>query len=164
MKRLLSILCLGLLALGCSEDFLEEYTQYPSLSPHSLYLWVTDLTFDNVASQRTIDITAESTPWSIQNDVTWIHTDKQSGDSSAELVVSVDQNTSGDDVRTGIFYVKSTVSDFPASVPVSVMQSGASPTIGLSAYSVSLDSQHPTTTVSVTANCTWEYKIGRAHV
>ncbi len=157
MKRLLSILCVGLLALGCSEDFLEEYTQYPSLSPHSLYLWVTDLTFDNVASQRTIDITAESTPWSIQNDVTWIHTDKQSGDTSAELVVSVDQNTSGDDVRTGIFYVKSTISDFPASVPVSVMQSGASPTIGLSTYSVSLDSQHPTTTVSVIANCTWEY-------
>lgn len=156
MKRLLYII-IGLVTLGCSEYYNEEGSKYPSLTPHLLYLWTTALDFDYHAAERTITINAESTPWSILNDVSWIHTDKQSGDTNTDLIVSVDQNSSGDDPRTGIFYVKSVSNDFPASVPVTVTQVGAKPTIGLSVYTAILDSQNPTTAVTVDANCTWEY-------
>lgn len=158
MKRFLFTLLLGIITMGCSETFFEEAAKFPSLSAHKLYIWRTEFSFTNIASEAQLDIVAESTPWSVVNDVDWITFDQTSGNGSLEVLMSVAENKSGDSNRTGLFYVKSGASDFPASVPITVTQTGATPYIKPATLTVTLDSKTPSYTLAVEANCTWEHE------
>lgn len=155
MKRLISLLIVGLMTLGCSENISLDWASYPSFKPHTLRILDQDLNFKSTQNVVPMEIIAESTPWVIQNDIEWLTSDITSGDSNAEVMLTAQANPLGDEQRVGIFYVASKASDFPISIPIGVIQYGGTPYIKLPVYSVTLSSQEPTYRMTVDANCSW---------
>jgi len=67
----------------------------------------------------------------------------------------VTENKSGDDARTGIFYLKADISDWKYESAISVTQAGATPTIELSKSEIDFTGTANTETITVSANCSW---------
>lgn len=143
--------------MGCSETFMSEQIQYPSLSPRCLYTWKTDFYYNSLKQEESLSLIAESTPWSIQNDVDWITMDQISGSGNADVNMTVAENKSGEDRRMGLFYIKSNASDFPVSIPVTVQQTGVNHVLYCSIYTITLDTENNSSTTTVTANVDWDY-------
>ncbi len=143
--------------VGCSESYYYDAGYRPSLMPRYLQVSPTTLSYTSQASSQSIEITSVLTPWIVDNGIDWISTDPSSWTSAQydEVNVTVTENTSADAARTGIFYVKSDVSDWEYEAPISVTQKAATPTISLSEETVYLPGTASTVTVNVTANCTW---------
>lgn len=153
LKFLYIIVCL--LLVGCSEKYDEVLGLYPTLTPRYMVVTPTALSYSAQASSKTLKVTSTETPWKIENGIDWISTNPTSGSSNASVNVSVTENKSGDDARTGIFYLKADVSDWKYESPISVTQVGATPTISLSKSEIDFTGTPNTETVTVTANCSW---------
>lgn len=156
MKRhtfLYIIACI--LLVGCSEKFDEGLGLHPTLIPRYVAVTPTVLSYSAQASSSTLQVKCAETPWKIENGIDWISTNPSSGSSTASVNVSVTENITGDDARTGIFYVRADVSDWNYESPVSVTQAGATPTILLSKSEIDFTGTPNTETVTVTANCSW---------
>ena len=115
----------------------------------------TALSYSALASSKSLQVTSTETPWEIENEIDWISTSPTSGSSSASVNVGVTENKSGDDARTGIFYLKSNVSDWKYETPISVTQAGATPIISLSKSEIDFAGTPNSETITVTANCSW---------
>lgn len=133
----------------------ETLGLYPTLTPRYMAVTPTTLSYSALASSKSLQITSTETPWEIENEIDWISTSPTSGSSSASVNVGVTENKSGDDVRTGIFYLKSNVSDWKYETPISVTQAGATPIISLSKSEIDFAGTPNTETITVTANCSW---------
>lgn len=144
-----------LLLIGCSEKYEEGLELYPTLTPRYIAVTPTALSYSALPSSQSLQVTSSETPWSIENSIDWISTSPTSGSSSASVNVNVTENKSGDDVRTGIFYLKANVSDWNYESPISVTQTGATPIISLSKTEIDFTGTPNTETVTVTANCSW---------
>ena len=163
MNRYITINIIAcLLLVGCSDNYSNEAGYRPSLTPRYLQVSPTTLSYTSQASSQSIEITSALTPWIVDNNIDWISTDPSSWTSAQydEVNVTVTENTSADAARTGIFYVKSDVSDWEYEAPISVTQKAATPTISLSEETVYLPGTASTVTVNVTANCTWYASTG----
>ena len=156
MKRHIFLYIIAcLLLVGCSEKYDEGLGLYPTLTPRYMAVTPTALSYSAQASSNTLQVTSTETPWKIENGIDWISTNPTSGSSTAAVNVSVTENKSGDDARTGIFYLKADVSDWKYESPISVTQAGATPTISLSKSEIEFTGTPNTETVEVTANCSW---------
>ena len=85
----------------------EALGLYPTLTPRYMAVTPTALSYSALASSKSLQVTSTETPWEIENEIDWISTSPTSGSSSASVNVGVTENKSGDDARTGIFYLKS---------------------------------------------------------
>lgn len=156
MKRHIFLYIIAyLLLVGCSEKYDEGLGLYPTLIPRYIAVTPSALSYSAMASSNTLQITSTETPWNIENGIEWISLSPASGSSSASVNVSVTENKSGDDVRTGIFYLKANVSDWKYESPISVTQASATPTISLSKSEIDFTGAQNTENVEVTANCSW---------
>lgn len=141
--------------VGCSEMYDEALGLYPTLTPRYMAVTPTALSYSALASIKSLQVTSTETPWEIENEIDWISTSPTSGSASASVNVGVTENKSGDDARTGIFYLKSNVSDWKYETPISVTQAGATPIISLSKSEIDFAGTPNSETVTVTANCSW---------
>ena len=141
--------------VGCSEMYDEALGLYPTLTPRYMAVTPTALSYSALASSKSLQVTSTETPWEIENEIDWISTSPTSGSSSASVNVGVTENKSGDDARTGIFYLKSNVSDWKYETPISVTQAGATPIISLSKSEIDFAGTPNSETITVTANCSW---------
>lgn len=156
MKRHIFLYILSSIFLvGCSEKYDEGLGLYPTLTPRYMVVTPTALSYSALASSKSLQVTSTETPWEIENEIGWISTSPTSGSSSASVNVGVTENKSGDDVRTGIFYLKSNVSDWKYETPISVTQAGATPIISLSKSEIDFAGTPNSETITVTANCSW---------
>ena len=157
MKRHIYLYIIAcLLFAGCSEKYDEELGLYPTLTPRYIAVTPTALSYPALASSKSLQITSTETSWKIEeNGIDWISVSSTSGSSSATVDVIATENKSGDDVRTGIFYLKANVSDWKYESPISVTQAGATPVISLSKSEIDFTGAPNTETVTVTANCSW---------
>ena len=150
------ILFVSILLVGCSDKYSEELGLKPALSPRYLKVSPTSLSFAaNQVTSQSVDVETMETPWKVENSIDWISPSPVSGETSGNVNVGVTENTSGDNVRTGIFFFKSDVSDWEYSAPISVTQAAATPTITLSKSEINFSGTANTETVTVAANCTW---------
>ena len=133
----------------------EALGLYPTLTPRYMAVTPTALSYSALASSKSLQVTSTETPWEIENEIDWISTSPTSGSSSASVNVGVTENKSGDDARTGIFYLKSNVSDWKYETPISVTQAGATPIISLSKSEIDFAGTPNSETITVTANCSW---------
>ena len=117
-RHLIIYLYATLLLVGCSEKYDEGLGMYPTLSPRYMTITPTALTYASSPETKTINITSIQTPWKIENGIDWISTSPTSGSTSATLSVGVTENKSGDDARTGIFYLKADVNDWRYEAPI----------------------------------------------
>ncbi len=133
----------------------EALGLYPTLTPRYMTVTPTALSYSALASSKSLQVTSTESPWEIENEIDWISTSPTSGSSSASVNVGVTENKSGDDARTGIFYLKSNVSDWKYETPISVTQAGATPIISLSKSEIDFAGTPNSETITVNANCSW---------
>jgi hypothetical protein len=101
-------------------------------------------------------ITSVQTPWSIENGIDWISLSSKSGESNATVSVNVGENTSGDDARIGVFYVKGNVPDFDYKTAISVAQTAAVPYVGLPYSQLNVSGAASSYELPIESNFAWE--------
>lgn len=157
MKQyLIILLAICMVFTGCSETYTDSLGLYPTLTPRYMTVSPTSMTFPATdARTKDLSITSTETPWKMENAIDWISLSPSSGNASATVSVGASENTSGDNARTGIFYLKADVSDWKYEAPISVTQSGATPKISLSKDEIVFTGSANTETVTVSSNCLW---------
>lgn len=155
MKRIIAYIVVCMALTCCTDDFDESAGRYATLEPR--YLKVSPVSFNIPSSKSTekINVTSIQTSWKTENGVAWIALSPESGNSSAAIQISAEENTSGDQSRVGVFYVKSNTNDWKYDCPITVTQSAARPFILLSKYETDFPGTANTETITVTANCKW---------
>jgi len=156
MNRYITYIIFSLLLIGCSEQYDESLGLYPTLTPRYMTVTPTSLTYASAAGTQPVNVTSTQTPWKLENGIEWISLSPTSGTASGTISVGVSENTAGDEVRTGIFYLKADVSDWKYEAPISVTQAGATPYINLSKTEFDLTGAENSDKVTVSSNCTWE--------
>lgn len=156
MKRIITYIAVCMAFTCCTDDFNESAGRYATLEPR--YLNVSPVSFDIPSSKSTekINVTSIQTPWKTENGVAWIALSPESGSSSATILINAEENTSGDQSRVGVFYVKSNTNDWKYDCPITVTQSAAQPFILLQKNEIEFSGTENTETITVTANCKWK--------
>ena len=154
-RHIIIYILVALILVGCSEKYDEGLGLYPTLTPRYMTITPTSLTYASSPSTKAINITSTQTPWKIENGIDWVSASPTSGSTSATVSVGVTENKSGDDARTGIFYLKADVNDWRYEAPISVTQAGAAPFIKLSKTELDFTGSSANEEVIVSANCSW---------
>ena len=158
MKRIIAYLAVCMALTCCTDDFDENKGLYATLEPRYLTASPTSFNISSAQTTEKVDVTSIQTPWKTENGVSWISISPESGSSSASIQVSAEENTSGDQSRVGVFYVKSNTTDWKYEHPITVTQSAAQPFITLSKYETEFSGTENVETITVTSNCTWTAK------
>ena len=145
----------SILLIGCSEQYDESLGLYPTLTPRYMTVSPTSLTFTSSASTQPVNVTSTQTPWKLENGIEWVTLSPISGSMSETISVGVSENNAGDEVRTGIFYLKADVNDWKYEAPISVTQAGATPVITLSKSEVEFTGTANSESITVSTNCSW---------
>lgn len=154
-RHLIIFICAALVLVGCSDKYDESLGLYPTLIPRYMAIVPTSLTYASKPSTQAVSITSTQTPWKIENGIDWISTSPTFGSASALVAVSVTENKSGENARTGIFYINADVDDWRFEAPISVTQAAATPQITLSKSNIEFSGASNTESVTVTSNCDW---------
>jgi hypothetical protein len=102
-----------------------------------------------------IGITSMNVPWKFTDVPSWLALSPMSGTGTASVEMSVEENTWAEG-RTGIFYLSpSQTTPMVSSKAVSVTQGAAKAWVSVDQAEISLPGVGATSTVNVTANCTW---------
>lgn len=156
MNRHLTIILFAVLVLvGCSEKYDESLVLFPTLTPRYLTISSTSLTYASSSGTKDMSISSTQTPWMIENGIDWVSTSPTSGNTSSIVSVGVTENKSGDNARTGVFYLKANVDNWRYEAPISVTQEKATPVISLSKSEIKFSGASNTESITVTSNCTW---------
>ena len=155
MNRYITYIIFSLLLIGCSEQYDESLGLYPTLTPRYMTVTPTLLTYASSAGTQSVNVTSTQTPWKMENGIEWVSLSPTSGTTSETISVGVAENTAGDEVRTGIFYLKADVNDWKYEAPISVTQAGATPVITLSKSEVDFTGTENTESITVSSNCSW---------
>ena len=155
MNRYITYIIFSLLLIGCSEQYDESLGLYPTLTPRYMTVTPTLLTYASSAGTQSVNVTSTQTPWKMENGIEWVSLSPTSGTTSETISVGVVENTAGDEVRTGIFYLKADVNDWKYEAPISVTQAGATPVITLSKSEVDFTGTENTESITVSSNCSW---------
>ena len=155
MNRYITYIIFSLLLIGCSEQYDESLGLYPTLTPRYMTVTPTLLTYASSAGTQSVNVTSTQTPWKLENGIEWVSLSPTSGTASGTISVGVSENTAGDEVRTGVFYLKADVSDWKYEAPISVTQAGATPVITLSKSEVDFTGTENSESITVSSNCSW---------
>ena len=155
MKKIITYMIAGLFLVSCSDKYDKDLGLYPTLTPRYISVSPTSLSFTSNASAQSLDIAAMETPWKIDNGIEWLSFSSMSGNSNALVAVSVNENTAGDEIRTGVFYVKANTNDWSYSTAISATQAGATPYINIEHSDLSMTGAASVVKQQVTANCAY---------
>ena len=155
MNKYITYIIFSLLLIGCSEQYNESLCLYPTLTPRYMTVTPTSLTYASAVGTQSVNVTSTQTPWKLENGIEWVSLSPTSGTASGTISVGVSENTAGDEVRTGVFYLKADVSDWKYEAPISVTQAGATPVITLSKSEVDFTGTENSESITVSSNCSW---------
>lgn len=145
----------SLLLASCSDKYDKDLGLYPTLTPRYISVSPTSLSFTSNASAQSLDIAAMETPWKIDNGIEWLSFSSMSGNSNTPVAVNASENTAGDEIRTGVFYVKANTNDWSYSTAISATQAGATPYINIEHSDISMTGAASVVKQQVTANCSY---------
>lgn len=149
-------LLLGVGLAGCDDGFDPDGNLEPSLSPHWLKPSQTSFTNDlSSAFSETFTIESYETPWRFSDVAEWISLSVMSGNESASVTLTAEENQSVDNARTAIFYLRSESPDWNYNRAMSVSQAKATPSLSAGETSLTFDGKASQQVVSITANCRW---------
>ncbi len=153
----ISIVLMILTSCGDSDVYFpDKYTA--SLKAH--YLRPDQTEFSSKSSKPSsfqLVVNSVETPWKFQIDSDWYRLSPVTCSATADVTLSCDENFQGGVQRIGIFYLNSTDSEWEYSVPMSVIQAGASPAASVATSAITFSGAAGTKSVGVTSNC--EYNI-----
>lgn len=154
-QRLLYLL-IAIIFFSCGDSGYDPETSQPSLEAY--YLRPSKVEFTAQSSAREtfpFSITSLTIPWKFSDIPSWSELSILSGESNANVNLTIEDNLSVDTDRLGIFYLESTHEIWKSSVPMSAYQPAARPYVQLSTYEVVLDGGASSSEVTVRGNCVW---------
>lgn len=152
MKKILTYILFALIIAGCSES---EYDSSRTASLQKRYLDVVQTSYTvsaGASNTVSLGVISDETPWKIDIPVSWILANKSSGTGPENVNISISANNSADTSRVCIVNVSSNVSDWNFSIPVSITQMKASPSIEIPQASFTLDGKSQNFNVSISSN------------
>lgn len=154
MKRLIPYISISLLLVGCVDDAVQFNSSewMPSLEARYIHLENTEISMKAEAESVNVYVEAMSTPWEFSGQAPWLAVSPTSGTDDATVTISATEYTSGDDARTSLFWLSSSVADYDYKTQLSVTQSAAAPHLGVSSSSFTMKSTGETRTIDVTTN------------
>ena len=155
--KILYILAALTMLMGCSDsvDFNPDEF-YPSLAARYLRVSEQEFNFPSAKSdQQSFVVSSIDTPWGFTDVMEWISLSQMSCQQSAEISLSVSENTSGDKERLGIFYVESKAEDWAYNIPLSVYQPAATAYANPELNSITFAGSVSNQTIKVSSNCEW---------
>lgn len=147
-----------LLLIGCGDSDKYDPMKYKaSLASHYLCPSQTSFTANSAKEcSYSFDVKSVDTPWAFTDVMTWATLSPMSGSASEDVFMTIEENTSGDTERLGVFYLSSTLSDWDNSVPISVKQPAATPYATVSSSVVAMNGAATSQDISVQSNCVWD--------
>ena len=147
---------LGMTSCKDANNLGGEWT--PSLDAHYLYTETSSLQFGSATSSSNISVRSVSIPWQFSGMDSWLSLSSEEGNTSMVVEAVATENHSADDIRTNVFYLKSTFVGYPYNKPISATQSKAMPYISLSKVNVPFTVAGGTETIDVDANTKYSVK------
>ena len=141
---------------SCAED--EGYSSYHTVSSeiHFLRAEANDMIFAaEDHTNRDIYVEAEGVSWAFAGMADWLHLSTTTGIYDQTVYASVDQNYSGDDMRTSAFKISDTSNKSSYKKNFSATQYAAEPFIIPGASSVSISGAAFSATYTVDSNVKW---------
>lgn len=157
-RTLLYFGILMVLLAGCGDSDKYAPTKYEaSLAAHYLRPSRTNFAANSADKYScAFDVMSVDTPWIFTDAMTWTNIYPMSGSASESVLLEIEENTSGDAERLGIFYLSSTQSDWDYNVPIAVRQPAAAPYAKVSSSYIALDGAASTQDITVQSNCAWD--------
>ncbi|MDE5902777.1 MAG: hypothetical protein K2H21_06125 [Muribaculaceae bacterium] len=141
---------------GCKDDFDLNGNLEPSLSAY--YLRPSETTFNSfsgAAFSKEFTVESFGTPWLFSDVVDWLTLTPSSGNATASVTLSVQENDDAENGRTSIFYLQSGDPDWSYNRAMSVSQEAATPSVSLDTTSLYFSGAASSQKVEVSANCIW---------
>mgnify|MGYP002749621267 FL=1 len=107
------------------------------------------------AFSETFTIESFETPWKFSDVADWFTLTPSSGNASASVSLTTQENKSANNARTAIFYLQSHDPDWNYNCAMSVSQAKATPILSVDETSLSFGGSASQQTVNVTSNCVW---------
>lgn len=158
MKRFTPYILILFLSVSCIDDevnFAESWGYVPSLI--SRYIYMADTVFSIESGAESFDtyVEAEATPWQFSGQASWLTINPLKGTGDATVTISATENMSGEDLRTSLFWLSSTVSDYDYKDMVSVTQQAASPYLSVSESSLAIAATGGSKSITVDKNISY---------
>lgn len=141
---------------SCGDKFDQGSGSTPSLN--GKYLNVSESTFSSPepdAFSRNFNVESSQTSWRFTNMADWFSLSPTSGSQSSPIVLNVSQNTDATAARTGIFYLKSTDTDWDFQRTLSVTQAKAILFLHADKTDLSFGGGDGTQTINIQSNSEW---------
>lgn len=155
-KLIIMAMTIGMVMASCAED--DGYSDYHTVSTEIHFLRGNDAFLEFLAedqSMRYIDVEAEGVSWAFSGMSNWLHLSNTNGTYDMTVSATVDQNFSGDDMRTSLFKLYDTSNQTSYKMDYSATQYAAEPYIKPSTTDVSLSGAAFTATYTVDTNVNW---------
>lgn len=152
------IICI-LLFTGCVSDAVQfdgdDWS--PSLEARYVYIENTSMVVSSTAGTCQTYVEAVTTPWEFTGQAPWLSISPSSGVNDAGVTITAEDYFSGDNLRSSVFWLSSTASDYEYSVPVTVTQNAAEPYLNVSESNLTMSALGDNKTVTVEKNI--EYSV-----
>lgn len=158
MKRLLLYILSILLFAGCVEDYTQfnSYDWTPSLNARFINMSQTDFDIDAINGHIGVHVEALSTPWQFFGQASWLSISPDRGTDDTSVSFVAQDNMSGENLRTSMFWLTSTVPDYDYQTMVSVTQEAATPILDVSESSLNFVALGGTQTIDINSNVVYD--------
>lgn len=167
MRRKINVILiaisLAIMMAGCAED--DGYSDYLTVSTEIHFLRGNNAFLEFLAEdpyEEVIDVEAEGVSWAFSGMSDWLHLSNTTGIYDLTVSASVDQNFSGDDMRTSVFKLYDTSNMTSYVKDYSATQYAADPYIVPSATVVSLSGTAFSATYMVDTNVNWTVDVSKS--
>lgn len=138
----------GCVDSGLSGDFA------PAVESHYLVVDQTTLDYDASGGGKQVSISSTQN-WSFSEQAPWLSISPTSGNGSSSVTVTAQENRSGDEARTSIFYVSSSDEGWSFRQMMSAEQHAAVPYIRVSEAAIMFSGKASSATITVESNTNW---------
>ena len=155
-----SILLLMMSAVlhGCVDSGVgEEFT--PEVESHYLVVNQTTLDYDASGGGKQVSLSTTQN-WAFSEQASWLTISPASGNGSSSISITAQENLSGDEARTSVFYVSSTDEGWAFRQMMSAEQRAAVPYINVSDAAITFQGKASTATINVESNTNWSASGG----
>ncbi len=157
MKRLISYISTLLLLVSCISDEVQfdGSSWMPSSEPRYIHMENTTISMEAKKGSHDAYVEAMSTPWHFSGQASWLTITPEEGTDDATVTITATENMSGDDLRTSLFWLSSSVDDYDYKAKVSVTQRAAAPHLTVSKSSLTMMATGESKEITVDKNISY---------
>lgn len=146
----------AILFTGCDDLYDETDGYTPSALLRYLHTSKTSFEYESpTAHQVDFVVEAMETQWGFSNGNDWISLSPKTGKTTTTVTMNIQENSSGDESRIGLFELRSLETDWTYSKTLKVSQMASTPYLEVEEDYVSLGGDGEEKEVSITSNCNW---------